>query len=88
MIALDIDDHHLHILKMLAGGHGLSLEEYLQLLIKHHCKHLATDTDRGRAFGAIEFLDYGSIPELTADLLDDVICAYEVLADPDDKGNP
>ena len=88
MIALNIDDHHLHALRMLAGAHGKSLEEYLQLVIEYHCKHLSNDADRGLAFGAIEFLNYPSIPELTAALLDNTILGYEVLADPDGKGNP
>ena len=87
MIALDIDDHHLHSLRMLAGGHGKSLEEYLQLVIEYHCKHLRNDTDRGLAFGAIHFLGYESIPEMVSGLLHSTILGYEVLSDPDGKDN-
>ena len=68
MISLDIDSHHLHVLRMLAGAHGQTAEEYVQSLVYFHCKHLATDTDRGLAFATVEFLNLHSIPELTAAL--------------------
>jgi len=87
MITLDIDDHDLHILQMLAGGHGLSLEEYLQLVIAYHCMHLERDTDRGLAFATVQFLQHQSIPELTAVLLNNAILGYEILGDADGKAN-
>ncbi len=83
MIALDIDDHHLHILRMLAGAHGQTAEKYVQSLVYFHCKHLATDTDRGLAFAAAEFLNHRSIPELTAVLLHNAVLGYEMLGDVD-----
>ena len=87
MIALDIDSHHLHILRMLAGAHGQSAEEYVQSLVYFHCKHLATDTDRGLAFAAAEFLKCHSVPELTAALLNNAVLGYEIRGDNDDKDN-
>ncbi len=87
MIAFDIDDHHLHTLRMLAGAHGQAAEEYVQSLVSFHCKHLATDTDRGLAFAAVEFLKCQSIPELTAVLLNNAILGYEILGDVDGKGH-
>lgn len=88
MIALGIDDHHLHILRMLAGAHGQTAEEYLQSLVHFHCKHLATDADRGLAFATAEFLKYQSIPELTAVLLNNAVLGYEILGDADDNDHP
>ena len=88
MILLDLDDHHLHILRMLAGAHGQTAGEYLHSLVHFHCKHLATDTDRGLAFAAAEFLNHRSIPELTAVLLHNAVLGYEMLGDADGKDNP
>ena len=87
MIALDIDDHHLHILRMLAGAHGQTAAEYLHSLVHFHCKHLATDTDRGLAFATAEFLKCQSVPELTAALLNKAVLGYEILGDADGKDN-
>ena len=88
MIALGIDDHHLHILRMLAGAHGQTAEEYLQSLVYFHCKHLATDADRGLTFATAEFLKCKSVPELTAVLLHNAVLGYEMLGDAHGKDNP
>lgn len=78
-MALEIDNHTLHVLRMLAGGHGQSVDEYLQLVISYHCKHLATDTDRGLAFATLKCLNYKSIPELSSVLLLNTMLGYDVV---------
>ena len=79
MINLDIDDQHLHSLRMLAGAHGQTAEEYILSVLRSHCKYLKTDEDRGLAFATVEFLDYASIPELAADLLNNTMLGYDML---------
>ena len=87
MIALDVDDHHLHVLRMLAGAHGQSLEEYLTTLIRQHCKHLTSDADRGLAFATVEFLNYESIPQLTAELLNNTLLGFDLIRGTSDENN-